>query len=954
MEPMTKVQATVELARAGQSPWLDYISRTMLRSGELEALIREKGILGVTSNPSIFQNAISQPDGGYDEDIRRFSRQQMSLFEIYDHLTQDDIRATCDLFTPIFEKSNGTDGFVSLEVMPNLAYDERATVQEAIRLFDAIQRPNLMIKVPSTPQGIAAFRTLTAKGINVNVTLIFSPDQYREAALAYLRGLEDYSGQGGELNRVHSVASVFVSRFDTMVDAKIGEILKKPVKKDKKLILEHLKGKAAVANSKIIYQEFKKIFTSDRFLQLQKKGAHIQRALWGSTSSKNPQYSDLIYVDTLVGKHTVNTMPKSTLDALLDHGVIRPDSVEENREEAFEVKKVLQTWGIDLDQVGQVLQHKGVKAFSDSFDSLMATLEKVREETLDAKQKKVKIARAVYSFGRDITSEPVNRELKKMKAQQFHQRFLQGDPSLWKQDSKHQAVIRNRFGWFRVHEWMQGKLYELDLLSEQVKKEKIRNILLLGMGGSSLAPEVMSLICDRPNRSPRFYVVDSTDPGTILKVESKVDLKASLIIVASKSGSTIETISQFKYFYQKVTEKYGDESDLETVGKHFVAITDEGSSLERMAREKRFRKIFVNPSDIGGRYSALSFFGLVPAALMGIHVRQILASVRDIFRVTLRESRLQENPGIYLGAMLGILARKGCDKLTFWTSKSLASFGTWLEQLIAESTGKEGKGIVPVEGEGMQDFSVYGPDRVFVVLKLKSDKQPDKWRKQIRTIKKMGFPVIEITWDTRAMIGCEFLRWEIATAVASAVMEINPFDEPNVKESKDITGRLIEELKQTGRLDAPKTHGSVRAKIPFEKIFSKMKKNPYIALLAYTERSPEIQKSLSRIRKRLIDRFGLPVLAGFGPRYLHSIGQLYKGGTKNGVFIQFLMQDTRDPKIPDAGIRFGQLKRAQAYGDAAAISSKGLPLLGIELGKDVLAGLSLFESKLSDYLEAGE
>ncbi len=938
MQTMTRALATVELFQAGQSPWLDFISRELIVSGKMKRWAQEQGVLGVTSNPSIFEKAIGQ-GASYDADIKKLVKKGSGTFEIYDALTISDIQATCDLFLSVFKKTKGEHGFVSLEVSPDLAYDTETTVAEAKRLFKAVNRPNVMIKIPATPEGIPAVRAVIGSGINVNITLMFSMRHYQDVANAYVEGLADFQKKGGDVTRVFSVASVFVSRIDTLLDKKLEALIaNNPA-------LGDLKGKAAVANSKLIYQEFKKIFASDKFRKLQTAGAHVQKVLWGSTSVKNPAYSDLLYVENLVGKDTVNTMPMNTLEAVLDHGIIRPNTIEEGVDESRQALSKLKELGFDLNQIGEQLQEEGVKAFIESFDVLMRTLE-VKRGQFSA----LKISATSQAFQiSSAMSQKLTANCASLEKQDFLNRFLNGDVRLWKDDPAHQASIKNRLGWLKAPEWILGKLYEIDRFCEKVKQDGIKDIVLLGMGGSSLAPEVMSLICSRPKSSPRFFVLDTTDPSTVLEVKKKIKLKSTLFIVASKSGSTIETMSQFQFFFDAVQKEYG-KKDAAQVGQHFVAITDPGSSLEKLSNEKMFRKTFINPANIGGRFSALSFFGMVPAALLGINIRQLLQAAIQFSQELTRKHNLIQNPGIALGVLLAEFAKQGDDKVTLLTSKELSSFGTWLEQLIAESTGKEGKGVVIIEGkEPASDVKVYGKGRVFVALKLKG-KTDAGLAKAVQSLKKAGYPIISVEWPSSISLGEEFLKWEVVTAVAGVQMGINPFDEPNVKESKDNTAILLGELKKKGKFENPKNYISGKAEINLGSFFAKRKPGAYVALLAYVERNSKTAEIFNRIRKSLREAYKLPVLLGFGPRYLHSIGQLYKGGTPNGLFFTFLKQEGQDLKIPGAFYTFGQLKKAQALGDIQALESKGLPVMAIDLGKDFQSGLKSFEKQLDAHL----
>ena len=954
MDTCTSALPSVELYKAGQGPWLDTISRKLLRSGTLKAYIEESGLLGVTSNPSIFQQAISQGEG-YEQDIQKLLKRGASTVEIYDALTIADIREACDLFLAVFHKTCGEHGFVSLEVLPSLAFNEGATVEEARRLFRLVNRPNVMIKVPATEQGVRAVRCLIGEGINVNVTLIFSQKNYKDVANAYLDGLEAFRKTGGDLSRVHSVASVFVSRIDTDIDKQLDAKLATEKDAARRMLLTDLKGRAAIANSKMIYRAFKEIFHSARFRALKDQGAYVQKPLWASTSCKNSSYSDLIYVETLVGKDTVNTLPQNTWEALLAHGEIRPGSVEENIADAEAAISGLKSLGIDIHAVCDRLQKDGVKSFVNSFESLMATLEKKRDFKM-ASPVKVNVSLP------DNLEKNVKDTIAQLAKKDVHSRWLAKDPTLWTNDALHQKVILNRLGWVDNCEKITGKLYEIDALQEKLFKAKVRDIVLLGMGGSSLAAEVLSLILKKPAhqvkgalKGIRFHLLDTTDPASILKVEKIVSYPTTIFLVGSKSGSTIETRSQYQYFFDRVKKFY--KNDENKAAERFVIVTDHGSPLETLGRSKTFGGLFLNPQDIGGRYSALSFFGLVPAALLGINVRPVLADAGRFLDGMRSTKDISKNEGISLGILLGALALKGKDKLTFWTSPELSSFSDWSEQLIAESTGKDGKGITPVAGEMPLSLDRYGSDRVFVMLRLKGENEK-LWATRIQGLKAKGFPVLDFVWSDGTNVGGEFLRWEVATSFASVVLKVNPFDEPNVTESKNITSRLLEDVKKKKSLPKPgkllvakNATLSSGDKKTLAAFFGKLPKNGFVSLLAYVDRSPATRKVLQGLQKSMASALKVPVLSGFGPRYLHSIGQLYKGGPKLGVFIEFFVKDGKDVKIPGEVYGFSQLKRAQAMGDYEAISSKGLSILAVDLGSSVATGFSAFQKKMAVFLK---
>jgi glucose-6-phosphate isomerase len=541
----------------------------------------------------------------------------------------------------------------------------------------------------------------------------------------------------------------------------------------------------------------------------------------------------------------------------------------------------------------------------------------------------------------------------------FAARLWECDGTLWKQDRAHRAVIANRLGWLDSPFNMAGKVREIAAFKKRALRDGLKAVVLLGMGGSSLAPEVFSLIFPAKAREMAFHMIDSTDPQSIRKLRAKLDLSSTLFIIASKSGGTVETLTQFEYFWNEC-----ERAKLEDVGSHFSAITDSGSGLEARATELGFRHIFINAGDIGGRYSVLSFFGLVPASLLGIPISRLLASGQQMAGVCQGDDA-GGNPALLLGALMAAASLQGVDKLTFLSSKAMVPFVPWVEQLVAESTGKEGKGVVPVEGEALGKISEYSGDRLFVRMALLEEK-PDRGKRIFERAASRGDACIELILPNREALGGEFMRWELATAWASALMEINPFDEPNVKESKDNTGRILKTFSQRG--DFPTAEPRVAAR-PFEiysdngtwkRIQDAMKQRvialekpvdalagllalarggDYMALLAYMDRNSDVEAVLAELRALLRTRTGMPILRGYGPRFLHSIGQLYKGGGDNGIFIQITREDKPDLAIPGRDYTFGQLKRAQAMGDLKSLVSRGRRAIRIHLPANAMPAL---------------
>jgi len=555
-----------------------------------------------------------------------------------------------------------------------------------------------------------------------------------------------------------------------------------------------------------------------------------------------------------------------------------------------------------------------------------------------------------------LYEEAVRERLQTLEQEQFSYRLWQKDPGLWKTDPKHQVGIRNALGWLTVAEKIEGHMDDLRKFVSAVRGAGFRHVIHMGMGGSSLAPLTLQRIYPPSPEGPSLSVLDTTDPATVLRIERENPVGDTLFIVASKSGTTSEPLAFGEYFYARVKALKGDRA-----GENFVAITDPDSPLVQLASERKFRKVFWGLPDIGGRYSALSPFGLVPAALMGLNVAELLARARRMAQDCAPSVPIQENPGVVLGAAIGELARRGRDKITFLLPESLTSLGLWLEQLIAESTGKEGAGILPVADEPPCPLSAYGEDRLFIHIRLK-DEVDESLESTIANLQKAGRPVITIQMDDRFDLAREFFRWEIATATAGSILRINPFDQPNVQESKDNTNRLLAEVRRSGKLPeaAPTLHeGSIVFYGPdpgknavdlFRSFFARARKGDYFPILAYLAETPEILQALQSIRQRVRDCLGLATTLGYGPRFLHSTGQYHKGGPNTGLFLQLTADDAEDAPIPGQPYTFGVFKRAQALGDLEALQKHGRRVAHVHLGADVLRGLTALLKAIEEAL----
>lgn len=880
-----------KLTKLGQSLWYDNIQRSLLENGGLEGMIRRGEIRGVTSNPSIFHNAIAKTND-YDSALTPLAWAGWEAEDIFWQLAVEDIQQACDLFRPLYDETRGGDGYVSLEVSPHLAHETDKTIEQVKALWERVDRPNLMVKIPATLEGIPAVRKSIASGINVNVTLIFSLARYAQVMEAYLSGLEDRLEAGEPIEHVASVASFFVSRVDSKVDKLLPE-------------KSYLYGQAAIANARLAYADFLRTFAGERWEALKSKGANFQRPLWASTSTKNPAYPDTAYVDTLIGPHTVNTVPPQTLQAFRDHGIVRA-TLQENMNHVRTLFGQLEAEGVSMQVVTQELEDEGVKAFADAFTALLDTLEERR-------------AAAVSQLGPLAAS--VSKRMAQLEQERVPARLWDGDPTLWTSDPAGQAEVRRRLGWLRLPETSQPILPELGDFADTVHYDGINRILLLGMGGSSLAPEVLSFVFASPEPAaaegkPCLSILDSTDPAQVAQAAEQYPPDKSLYIVSSKSGGTAEVMAMLDYFW----ELSGRDAS------RFVAVTDPGSSLEKLAKERGFRKLFLADPDVGGRYSALTAFGLLPAALLGLNMKRLLARARWMMDQSMPDVQPARNPGLALGAVLAEAALAGRDKLTLLADAPLVTFGSWLEQLIAESSGKDGLGIVPVDREPPGAVSDYGQDRLFVYLR-----QTGEYDENVAALRAAGQPVLEIPVRAAYDLGAEFYRWEFATALACHILGVNAFDQPNVEDAKRRARARIAAYQKEGQLEAGEFVPLQAAKAALDEFLKGSEPGDYVAVAAFLPRTTEMIAALQDLRVAIRDKTKRAVTLGFGPRFLHSTGQLHKGGANNGLFLQITADPVEDIEIPAQGMSFGTLELAQALGDYEALKANGRRVLRVHL-----------------------
>src|ERR1700723_3749802 len=872
LEPKQGIMNPVKaLENHGQAVWLDFLARGFVAKGELKKLIDTDGVKGVTSNPSIFEKAIGSSDE-YDGAIgRALKGGDRPVAELFEHLAVEDIQHAADVLRPVYDHLHGNDGFVSLEVSPYLALDTKATIVEAERLWKEVDRRNLMVKVPATAEGLPAIQHLIGEGISINITLLFSQKVYVKVAEAYLAGLEKYVATGGDPSHVASVPSFFVSRIDSAVDKQLDEKIAMANDPTEKERLTALKGKVAIANAKLAYQDYKRLFSGARWEKLAAKGAKPQRLLWASTGTKNKDYSDVLYVEELIGPNTVNTVPPATLDAFRDHGKPR-DSLEENVEEAKHVLAELDKSGISLDAITEELVKDGVKLFADAADKLYGAVAHKRATVLGAAIGAQKLA---LSPGLE---KAVEKSTEEWRASAKIRKLWHKDKSVWTNDDENKWL-----GW--LDSPAKADVADYEDYARRVKGQNFSEAVVLGMGGSSLGPEVLAQTFAKQPGFPKLHVLDSTDPAQVRSLQASVNIANTLFIVSSKSGGTTEPNVMKDYFFALVSETVGAAK----AGHRFIAVTDPGSSLEKVATKQRFARTFHGDPAIGGRYSVLSPFGLVPAAAAGIDLRAVLKNTLSMGRSCGPDVPPPENPGVQLGLAMGLAGLEGRDKVTIFSSKKIADFGAWAEQLIAESTGKEGKGLVPIDGETLGDTSVYGNDRFFIDLRTESENDTAHEAK-LGALERAGHPVARVVIKSIEHIGQEFYRFEIATAVAGAILGINPFNQPDVEAAKVKTRELTAAFEKTGSL--PKEHpviSTAEADIyTDDRNAAALRKagangdlgswlkahlgrsgaDDYVALLAYIERDPAHIDSLQHMRLAVRDKRHVATCAEFGPRFL--------------------------------------------------------------------------------------
>ena len=939
----------------GQAVWIDYMRRSLIGSGELRRMIDEDGIRGVSFSPSILEKAIA---GGweYTDLLDAPDARTLDAKALYEQLAIRDVRSAADALRGVYTETSRRDGYVTFDVPPALAYDTAATVAEARRLAAAVDRHNLMMTVPATAQGIAAMRTLIGTGISVNATLVFAEDAYEQVVDAYIDGLEEFVSRGGDPSRVASVASVFVSRIDTAIDERIAATLETSRSADVRRVLRALHGKVAIANAKLIFQRCRELFSGPRWNALAARGTQTQRLLWASTSTKNPAYRDVMYVEELIGPDTVDAIPSPTLDAFRDHGRPR-GSLTEDVDGAEDTLRLLAEAGISLKDVADTLLADGLRLQTDAFERLLKTIDGSRHP--EASQR---APRFTFALPAGVATA-VKRSLTEWSAEGRIRRFWARDASLWTGRDESQWL-----GWLGVTNGQRAHMQRLTRMQDLAAGRQFSAIVLLGTGSSTMCADVLARTFGRRAGFPELHMLDSTDPAALRALERRLDLRNALFVVTSTSSASTEAHVLGRYFFDRIATLLGRPE----AGRRFIAITDPGSPMQQEAERDGFRHVFLGWPTIAHGYYMLSDFGLVPAALMGVDVATLLERAEGMVYACMPPVPVAENPGAVLGAILAAAARQGRDKLTFAASPSLAGLAAWAAQLVAESTGKDGKGLIPIDGETVGPAASYGKDRLFAYLSLASESDV-KQAEAIDAIEQAGHPVVRIVVDEPSDVGAEFFRWQMAASVAASLLEINPFDQPDVEASKRGIRKLIAEYEKSGVLPtetplfddggitvfADSRSAPVVSRVAsgtptlascLKAHLNRLKAGDYAALLAFVPRIADHERILQDLRHRIRHATHAATCLEFGPRFLHGAGQAYKGGPNSGLFLQLTCDDTEDAPVPGRRSTFGIIKAAQARGDFQALADRDRSVLRLHLGLDVAGGLRAVHGALQTAL----
>ena len=919
MDPIQSVHSL------GQSLWLDIIRRDSLDSGELADRVAAGELRGATSNLTILESAILSSDS-YSVDLRRLAQAGWTAEKIFNQLAVDDIRAAADAFLPLFEQTNGGDGFVSIDVNPEFADDTNRTIEEARRLWDAVNRPNAMIKIPATLAGLPAIESSIRAGINVNATLIFSLGRYIEVMEAYMIGLEGRLEAGGSLDYVTSVASFFVSPIDIALDEQLREVFQRGEAEGERA--SSLLGKVAIANSKLAYAQFVATFQGERFQKLATRGARVQRPLWASTSMKNPEYPDTYYVDNLIGPDTVNALSEASLKAFKDHGT--PElTLPENISTARSQLQALDDLGISLDAAAEQLEVQGVSESAISYRSILGTI----EEKAGAFQKEI------------AALEPKMREtLAEVELDDVGKRLWQQDVTLWVERDREKARVRRWLGWLSEPARASTETAELTRFAEALDPA-ITTFVLIGSGGGTITAEMLARILAPPNGID-LHTISTANPDDIRTIKRKIAPEATFyLLVDSSSGDGIEE-HLLSTFWEQALRKLEEQT-----GDHFVVITKDGSKLHHWAVEKGIQKIIEADKQDDFWLSPFNWTSLLPAAQAGADIQSFVQGGVGMTRACGPLVDVAQNPGLFLSSVLAAAFRSGRDKVTLFADPPLEPILKWIEGLLAAGRGKEESGFIPIWDEPPGSGIVYGDDRLFVYLRSSGalDRRLAGW---IRA----DIPVLVLETSTNPeAIGEMLVQWQIGAAIAQHLLSVNPTDLDARHRTRAELQHILHRLERKGALpqadplwqgdgvqlraasrDLQFTGSGLSEVVDF--ILSESQEAGGLGLRLYTPMSITLQGKVKRLRHTLRDQLGLFSLASPAGCDLCS-----DRGLKDMVYLILMVKPRKDEAIPGKNYTFGQLFEGQALSDLAAMKGYGSPVLYLYFDA---------QKRLSDFLLA--
>lgn len=877
----------------GQSVYLAPGSTSVLADESVRTMIREKHIRGLALDTCSLTHALFS-EKRLDSAISPMAMANWSANKILCHLSVSAAREATGVLREQFVQSNGQEGMVLLQLDPTYADDPEKIVTNARAIWTKVNRPNMMIGIQATDMGIQAAERLLSDGVNVCLTTVLARGTLQNALQAHQSALEYRAAAGSSSDLLRFAISVPIEEFG-----------------------KNLKDSSGAEWAAELYRLAAEFYASAEMEKLTANVSAPWKLIWAICDCSGAGQPSLHYTETLIGKNTALAVSPAYLPLLSNHcasaATLNGFGTANGYSDLFSDDR-LRSVEADMN-----------RSFKTAFEAMAGALEARGEE----------IRKSLGPI-----EAAVSENFGKIESESMISRIFAKDPTVWTFDTQAYPEIRNRLGWLDSYKTLDKAIQEYRGIAEDLKANGFKKVLLLGMGGSSLAPEVMALTFPDAN-GLKLQIVDSTDPGQVTAAERAHPVAETIYVVSSKSGGTAEVRALMDYFYSRAKETLGDK-----VGSHFIAITDPGTLLERHAQEHGFRHIVLADASIGGRFSALSPFGILPAVLIGIDPEKIIEAATRMAKNCAPSAAVGSNKGAALGVYLGTAALNGRDKLTILTDPELSAFGSWLEQLIAESSGKNGKGIVPIDLEPALPLGKYANDRAFVYINSSGTKS-----ELADGLAAHGHPVLTICLSDPHEIFAEFYRWEIAISVACGLLGVNAFDQPNVQDSKTRTVAKINEYKEKGALpllpvswqkegitasftaESEAMGNAADLKSLIAAFVSQAQwGEDYIAINAYLPRNAAMTDSLQAMRKWIGDLNPVATTLGFGPRFQHSTGQLHKGGANNGVFIQIVGNPREDRDVPNEGISFSVLEKAQALGDFEALLSQDRRALRIDLG----------------------